>query len=42
MGAGPLALVEPVATVLATDDVRRISLTQPTTTEVAACFELNR
>ena len=42
MGAGPLALVEPVATVLGTDDVRRISLTEPTTTEVAACFELNR
>jgi arginase len=42
MGAGPLALVQPAATALATDDVRRISLTEPRTTEVAACFDLNR
>ncbi len=42
MGAGPLALVEPAAAVLASDDVRRISLTEPRTTDVAACFDLNR
>jgi len=42
MGAGPLALAEPVMRVLATDDVRRISLAEPATTDVAACFDLNR
>jgi arginase len=42
MGAGPLALMEAAATVLATDDVRRISLTDPRATEVGACFDLNR
>lgn len=42
MGAGPLALAQPAATVLGTEDVRRISLTEPRTTEVAACFDLNR
>ena len=42
MGAGPLALAEPAAAALATDDVRRIALTAPRTTEVAACFDLNR
>lgn len=42
MGAGPLALAAPAARVLATDDVRRISLTEPRTTDVAACFDLNR
>lgn len=42
MGAGPLALVGPAASALATDDVRRISLTEPRTTAVAACFDLNR
>jgi arginase len=42
MGAGPLALVEAAAAVLATDDVRRISLTESRTTEVGACFDLNR
>jgi arginase len=42
MGAGPLALAEPAAAALATDDVRRIALTEPRTTEVAACFALNR
>ena len=42
MGAGPLALARPAAMVLATDDVRRLSLTEPRTTEVAACFDLNR
>jgi arginase len=42
MGAGPLALVEPAAAALATDDVRRIALSEPRTTEVAACFDLNR
>jgi arginase len=42
MGAGPLALAEPAAAALGTDDVRRIALTEPRTTEVAACFDLNR
>ena len=42
MGAGPLALAQPAATVLGTGDVRRISLSEPRTTEVAACFDLNR
>ena len=42
MGAGPLALMEPAAAALATDDVRRIALREPRTTEVAACFDLNR
>jgi arginase len=42
MGAGPLALMEPAAAALATDDVRRIALSEPRTTEVAACFDLNR
>jgi arginase len=42
MGAGPLALAQPAAEALATDDVRWISLSQPRTTEVAACFDLNR
>lgn len=42
MGAGPLALVQPAAEVLATEDVRWISLSEPRTTEVAACFDLNR
>jgi len=42
MGAGPLALAEPAATALGTKDVRRIALTEPRTTEVAACFDLNR
>jgi arginase len=42
MGAGPLALARPAAAALAADDVRRISLTEPRTTEVAACFDLNR
>lgn len=42
MGAGPLALGEPTAAALGTDDVRRIALTEPRTTEVAACFDLNR
>ena len=42
MGAGPLVLAEPAAAALATDDVRRIALTEPRTTEVAACFDLNR
>jgi arginase len=42
MGAGPLALAQPAAEVLRTDDVRRISLTETRSTEVAACFDLNR
>ena len=42
MGAGPLALVAPAAAALGSEDVRRISLTQPRTTEIAACFDLNR
>jgi arginase len=42
MGAGPLALAQPAAEALATDDVRRVSLSAPRTTEVAACFDLNR
>ena len=42
MGAGPLALAEPVAGALRTGDVRRITLGEPRTTEVAACFDLNR
>jgi arginase len=42
MGAGPLALAERAGTVLGTDDLRRISLSEPRTTEVAACFDLNR
>ena len=42
MGAGPLALAQTAAEVLGTDDVRRISLTEPRTSEVAACFDLNR
>jgi len=42
MGAGPLALMEPAAAVLATDDLRRIALSEPRTTEVAPCFDLNR
>jgi arginase len=42
MGAGPVALADPAATLLVTDDVRRISLSEPRTTEVAACFDLNR
>jgi len=42
MGAGPLALAQPAATVLGTDDVHRISLTEPRTTETATCFDLNR
>jgi arginase len=42
MGAGPLALAEVAASAFAADDVRRIALTAPRTTEVAACFDLNR
>ena len=42
MGAGPLALAAPVAEVLGTTDVRSVALTEPRTTEVAACFDLNR
>jgi arginase len=42
MGAGPLALAAPAADVLGTGDVRRITLTEPQSTEVAACFDLNR
>jgi arginase len=42
MGGGPVALAVPAAAVLATDDVRWISLAGPRTTEVAACFDLNR
>jgi arginase len=42
MGAGPLALAHAAATALATEDVRRVALTEPRTTEVAACFDLNR
>jgi len=42
MGAGPLALAEEAAKVLCTGDVRRISLTEPRSSEVAACFDLNR
>ncbi len=42
MGAGPLALAEPAAEVLRTENVRRISLTETPSTEVAACFDLNR
>lgn len=42
MGAGPLALAAPAAAALVTDDVRRITLTEPQSTEVAACFDLNR
>jgi arginase len=42
MGAGPLALEEVAAAALGSSDVRRIARTEPWTTEVAACFELNR
>ena len=42
MGAGPLALAGPAAEALGTGDVRRIALSEPHTTEVAACFDLNR
>ena len=42
MGAGPLALARPVAAALHAGDVRRLALTAPRTTEVAACFDLNR
>ena len=42
MGAGPLTLAEVAASAFAADDVRRIALTAPRTTEVAACFDLNR
>ncbi len=42
MGAGPLVLAGPAAAALGTDDVRRIGLTEPRSTEVAACFDLNR
>lgn len=42
MGAGPLALAEATATTFATDDICRLALTKPRTTEVAACFDLNR
>lgn len=42
MGAWPLALAQRAAAVIDTDDVRRISLIEPRTTEVAACFDLNR
>lgn len=42
MGAGPLTLAEPAAAALATEDLRRIALKEPRTTDVAACFDLNR
>jgi arginase len=42
MGAGPLALVNAAAAALGTEDVRRIGLSEQRTTEVAACFDLNR
>lgn len=42
MGAGPLRLEEPAARALSTDEVRRLSLSAPPATEVAACFDLNR
>jgi arginase len=42
MGAGPLALGRPAAAALGTQDVRSIALSEPRTTEVAACFDLNR
>jgi arginase family enzyme len=42
MGDGPLVLAKLAATAFATSDVRRISRADPATTEVAACFDLNR
>jgi arginase len=42
MGAGPLNLAAPAAALLGTDDVRWITLGKASSTEVSACFALNR
>ena len=42
MGAGPLALQDPLAEVLRPDRVERVRLEDPPFTEVGRCFALNR
>ncbi len=42
MGAGPLALEQPAMQAVHVDEIRRLTLTAPVTSEVSACFDLNR